>query len=74
MKKLLLSALLLPGVALAQFDDLSKVQVKSTPVAGNVHMLEGAGGNIGASVGPDGVLIVDDQFAPLVPKIRDALG
>ncbi len=74
MKKLLLSALLLPGVALAQAPDLSKVQVKSTAVAGNVHMLEGAGGNIGASVGPDGVLIVDDQFAPLVPKIRDALG
>jgi glyoxylase-like metal-dependent hydrolase (beta-lactamase superfamily II) len=74
MKKLLLSALLLPGMALAQMGDLSKVQVKSTPVAGNVHMLEGAGGNIGASVGPDGVLIVDDQFAPLVPKIREALG
>ena len=75
MKKLLLSALvLLPGVASAQMGDLSKVQVKSIPVAGNVHMLEGAGGNIGVSVGPDGLLVVDDQFAPLVPKIREALG
>jgi glyoxylase-like metal-dependent hydrolase (beta-lactamase superfamily II) len=75
MKKVLLSALLLlPGVAFAQFGDLSKVQVKSQQVAGNVHMLEGAGGNIGVSVGPDGILIVDDQFAPLVPKIRAALG
>jgi cyclase len=75
MKKVLLLALfLLPGVASAQLDDLSKVQVKSQPVAGNVHMLEGMGGNIGVSVGPDGILIVDDQFAPLVPKIRAALG
>jgi glyoxylase-like metal-dependent hydrolase (beta-lactamase superfamily II) len=75
MKKLVLCALwLVPGLALAQFDDLSKVQVKSTPVAGNIHMLEGAGGNIGVSAGPDGILIVDDQFAQLAPKIRAALG
>ncbi|WP_257450854.1 MBL fold metallo-hydrolase [Archangium lipolyticum] len=74
MKKVFLSALLLPGLALAQTQDFSKVQVKSIPVAGNVHMLEGAGGNIGVSVGPDGVLIVDDQFAPLAPKIRAAFG
>lgn len=77
MKKLLLTAsLLVPGMALAQFDaaSLAKVQVKPLPVAGNVTMLEGTGGNIGVSAGPDGILIVDDQFAPLVPKIRDALG
>jgi glyoxylase-like metal-dependent hydrolase (beta-lactamase superfamily II) len=36
-------------------------------------MLEGAGGNIGVSVGADGILIVDDQFAPLADKIRAAL-
>jgi len=77
MKKLLVSALLvLPGVASAQFDEasLKKVPVKSMPVSGNVHMFEGAGGNIGVSAGPDGILIVDDQFAPLVPKIRAELG
>jgi len=74
MKKLMLCVLwLVPGLALAQFPDLSKVQVKSQHVAGNVHMLEGAGGNIGVSVGPDGILLVDDQFAELVPKIRAAL-
>ncbi|MFP2904079.1 MBL fold metallo-hydrolase [Pyxidicoccus sp. 3LFB2] len=74
MKALATAALvLLPALALAQQEDLSKVQVKSTPVAGNVHMLEGEGGNIGVSVGPDGLLLVDDQFAPLVPKIRAAL-
>ena len=53
--------------------DLSKVEIKTTKVAGGVYMLEGAGGNIGVSAGPDGVLIVDDQFAPLADKIRAAL-
>ncbi|MGI9165685.1 MAG: MBL fold metallo-hydrolase [Pyrinomonadaceae bacterium] len=53
--------------------DFSKVEVKSTKVAGNVYMLEGSGGNIGVSVGADGILIVDDQFAPLADKIKAAL-
>jgi glyoxylase-like metal-dependent hydrolase (beta-lactamase superfamily II) len=53
--------------------DFADVQIKSTHVAGNVYMLEGAGGNIGVSVGPDGLLIVDDQFAPLAAKIEAAL-
>jgi cyclase len=57
----------------AQQRDFSQVQMKSTKVAGNVYMLEGAGGNIGVSVGTDGILIVDDQFAPLADKIRAAL-
>ncbi|MGA9772891.1 MAG: MBL fold metallo-hydrolase [Blastocatellia bacterium] len=60
------------GSSLAQ-GDLSKVEIKSTQVSGNVYMLEGAGGNIGVSVGNDGILIVDDQFAPLADKIRAAL-
>jgi glyoxylase-like metal-dependent hydrolase (beta-lactamase superfamily II) len=53
--------------------DFSKVEIKVTKVSGNVYMLEGSGGNIGVSVGPDGILIVDDQFAPLADKIRAAL-
>jgi cyclase len=53
--------------------DFSKVEIKVTKVAGNVYMLEGAGGNIGASVGPDGILLVDDQYAPLADKIKAAL-
>ena len=53
--------------------DFSKVEVKAQKVAGNVHMLQGAGGNIGVSVGADGILIVDDQFAPLADKIKGAL-
>ena len=66
--------LLLLAVSIhAQQPDFSKVQIKATKVAGNVYMLEGSGGNIGVSVGADGILIVDDQFAPLADKIRAAL-
>jgi cyclase len=61
------------SLAFAQGQDFSKVQIKATKVAGNVHMLEGSGGNIGVSVGPDGLLIVDDQYAPLADKIKAAL-
>ncbi len=57
----------------AQDQDFSKVQIKVSKVAGNVYMLVGAGGNIGASVGDDGIVIVDDQFAPLAEKIQEAL-
>ena len=57
----------------AHAQDFSKVEIKATRVSGAVYMLEGSGGNIGASVGPDGILIVDDQFAPLADKIKIAL-
>lgn len=53
--------------------DLSKVEIKTEKAAGSVYVLFGAGGNIGVSAGADGVLIVDDQFAPLADKIRAAL-
>jgi cyclase len=60
------------AAAFAQ-QDFSKVEITATKVAGTVYMLQGAGGNIGVSVGDDGVVIVDDQFAPLAPKIKAAL-
>ncbi len=56
-----------------QATDFSKVQIKVTKVSGNIYMLEGEGGNIAASVGEDGIVIVDDQFAPLAEKIQAAL-
>jgi glyoxylase-like metal-dependent hydrolase (beta-lactamase superfamily II) len=61
------------GLAFAQERDFSKVEMKVTNVAGNVYMLEGAGGNIGALVGEDGIVIIDDQYAPLFEKIQAAL-
>lgn len=56
-----------------QEPDWSKVQIKVTKVSGNIYMLEGQGGNIAASVGEDGIVIVDDEFAPLAEKIQAAL-
>ncbi|GFD90922.1 cyclase [Tenacibaculum sp. KUL152] len=61
------------NLAFAQ-DRFADVEVKATEVRGAVHMLTGMGGNIGVSAGEDGVLIIDDQFAPLAEKIAAALG
>jgi glyoxylase-like metal-dependent hydrolase (beta-lactamase superfamily II) len=75
-REFLLSASILsagPLVAGQTGQDFSKVQIKVTPVSGSVYMLQGEGGNIVASVGDDGIAIVDDQFAPLAGKIRAAL-
>jgi cyclase len=70
---LLGSLLLAAGSSHAQDQDFSKVEVKATLVAGNIYLLQGAGGNIAASVGEDGIVLVDDEFAPLAPKIAAAL-
>ena len=69
------AATLLISTAAAQQQepDWSKVQIKATKVSGNIYMLEGQGGNIAASVGEDGIVIVDDEFAPLAEKIQAAL-
>ena len=80
MKRMLFSALAgalliagAAGPARAADDEFDKVEIKVHKVAGNIYMLEGEGGNIGVSVGPDGIVIVDDEFAPLAPKIKAAL-
>lgn len=49
------------------------VRVQSHKVAGNVWMLTGQGGNIGVQVGDDGIILVDDQFAPLADQIKAAV-
>jgi len=58
------------STAAAQYDD---VEVKITHITGNIHMLEGAGGKLAVCAGEDGVLLVDDQFAPLTDKIVEAI-
>ena len=74
MRNLLLLVILISAATTPVYaQDFSKVEITTTKVAGNVHMLQGAGGNIGVSVGADGILIVDDQFAPLADKIKAAL-
>src|SRR5437763_14992947 len=67
------SIVVLSGLIAAQDKDFDKVEIKVTKVAGTVYMLQGAGGNIGASVGDDGIVVVDDQYAPLADKIQAAL-
>ena len=67
-----MAALLLAAPVAAQ-RDFSAVEVTGEHVAGSIHMLTGAGGNIGVSAGEDGILIVDDQYAGLADKIRAAL-
>src|SRR4029450_12766443 len=57
----------------AQQQDFSKVEIKTTKLGGNVYQLEGQGGHIGVLAGPDGVLMVDSQFAPLSEKIVAAI-
>jgi len=69
-----LATLLISSAAAQQKEpDWSKVQIKVSKVSGNIYMLEGQGGNIAASVGEDGIVIVDDEFAPLAEKIQTAL-
>ncbi len=53
--------------------DFSKVEIKTTKLGDNFHTLEGLGGTTGVLVGPDGVFMVDDQFAPLSAKIMAAI-
>jgi len=69
----LVVALALAPLASAQQQDFSKVQIQTVDVAPGVHMLVGSGGNIGVSSGSDGVLVIDDQYAPLTEKIRAAV-
>lgn len=76
MRKLMLCVVVVVLCAVftfAQDRDVSKLPIKVQKIAGSIYMLEGAGGNIGASVGDDGIVIVDDQDAPLAEKIREAL-
>jgi len=66
--------LLAPAVAQAQAQqDFSQVQIKTTKLGSNVFTLDGQGGTIGVLTGPDGVFMVDAQFAPLSEKINAAI-
>lgn len=70
---ILLSSSFAAQTAMAQDDRFASVTIQTVPVRGNISMLVGSGGNIGVSAGSDGVLIIDDQYAPLATKIRAAL-
>jgi cyclase len=63
---------LVPAIAGAQ-TNFDTIQVRAQALRGGVYMLTGAGGNIGVSIGDDATFIVDDQYAPLTPKIIAAV-
>jgi cyclase len=65
-------AALVAPAAFAQ-QDFSQVEIQTQKLADTVYMMTGAGGNIGLSVGEDAVFVIDDQFAPLTPKIQAAI-
>jgi cyclase len=69
---LFLSSLTLASFVFAQ-QDFSSVEIIPHHVAGSVYYLEGRGGNIGLSIGEDGIIMIDDQFAPLTEKIVAAI-
>ena len=74
MKRLLvIVGVFISGYAAAQAPNFDAVQIKTIKVAQNIYVLEGQGGNIGVSVGEDGVLLIDDRFAPLTAKHQEAI-
>ena len=66
--------LLCGAASIVAADDLAKGAIKTQALRGNLHVLLGDGGNITVSTGADGTLLVDDEYAPLTPKVRAALG
>ena len=70
----LICALIVSSATLTRAQqDFSAVQIKATKLAGNVFMLEGSGGVMAALVGPDGVFLVDSQYAQLTEKLVAAI-
>ncbi len=68
-----LSSALLFSFAFMASAQSNEVTIKTTQLSDHVYMLVGQGGNIGVSVGDDGVFVIDDQFAQLTPKILEAI-
>jgi cyclase len=63
----------LAALAATQDEGFDKVEVTSAKVAEGIYVLNGRGGNIGVSIGEDGVILIDDQYAPLTTKVRAAV-
>ena len=73
-KKVLLGAFgIMFSAAAFAFQDMADVKVEVVPVNENIYMLKGAGGNIGISVGDDGVFMIDDQYSQMSSKISEAI-
>lgn len=73
MKSLTLSLILLSTFIISAYSQNEEVKIEPIKVKDNIYMLKGRGGNIGVSFGADGVLVIDDQFENMVPKIKEAI-
>jgi glyoxylase-like metal-dependent hydrolase (beta-lactamase superfamily II) len=72
-KQLLLLGGIVVAIAAVAQENFDTVRIRPIRVAEHIYMLEGSGGNIGVFTGKDGILMIDDQFAPLSQKIKDAI-
>lgn len=72
LRNILLSLSLTTSVFLSA-QNMDDVKIKANQLSEHIYMLTGAGGNIGVSIGDDGVFIIDDQFAPLTSKILNTI-
>ena len=61
------------GVYDVYAQDQNNITIKTTKLTDSLYILEGLGGNILLSIGQDGASMVDDQFAPLTVKIKEAI-
>jgi cyclase len=73
MKSLLLSGLIIASFMTQAQQNFDTVKIRPFRVAENIYMLIGSGGNIGVFTGKDGILVIDDEFAPLSEKIKGAI-
>ena len=75
--RIAIQIVLLSGVCVsvtAQMPDLDALEFRTTDLGHGIYMLQGFGGNIGVSIGDDGVFVIDDDIAPLTPKVIAAIG
>ena len=68
------AAVFASGGLLAATAQNDEVTIKTTDLGNGIYMMEGRGGNIGLSVGEDGVFMIDDQFGNIADKIKAAIG
>ena len=72
-KRFVFSGLIFISICSAAQQNFDTIRISPLKVAENIYMLKGSGGNIGVLTGKDGVLMIDDQFAPLSDKIKAAI-
>jgi cyclase len=74
-KKMLIAtaALACSSWVFAQDEDFSTVEIESQQVGDGLYMLMGSGGNMLLSVGSDGAVLVDTEYAQLHDKILAAI-